>query len=78
MPPPTTDRKPNGQRTPQRSGVDLAVEGSFSIAASEVKARHDLCRGVPEDRAQSIDGDRADLLGLGLGVLRQPGRAGGP
>lgn len=42
-----------------------------------VKLRHDVRRGPSEDRAQPLDGYRADLLGLGLGVLTQPGRSGG-
>lgn len=35
-----------------------------------VNPRHDVCRGPPEDRAKPLDGDQADLLGLGLEVQR--------
>ena len=72
-------REGNGQRTPgvlrpasyggSRSGAAVSLQLQVKTQCL-VKLRHDLRRGMPEDRAKSLDSDRADLLGLGLGVLR--------
>ncbi len=63
-----------GSGSGRRTAVPLQLQVKTECV---IKMRHDFPGGVPEDRAQSLDGDRAHLLGLGLGVPRQPGCAGG-
>jgi hypothetical protein len=41
-----------------------------------VELGHELRRQLPNLRADTLDGDRSDLLSLRLGVLAQPGRPG--
>lgn len=36
-----------------------------------VELGHDVRRGTAEDSTDPLDGDRADLLGLRLGVVKQ-------
>jgi hypothetical protein len=42
-----------------------------------VRLSHDAGRDLSEDGAQALNGNRADLFGLGLGVLPKPGRGSG-
>lgn len=51
--------------TARALGLQLQMESQCVI-----QLRHDVRRDMSEDPAQPLDGDRADLLGLGLGVLR--------
>jgi len=61
---------------PARDGIGgTAVSLLLQVEAQcVVELGHHICWGRPEDRAQPLDCDGADLLGLGLGVLTRAGR----
>lgn len=62
---------------PRSRGVSLRCRGALQLqvhAQCVVEVVHNVGRGSSEDRAEPLNCDRMDLLGLGFGVHLQAGR----